>query len=104
MTAIPTGSSLSGSNFRAQLEVAQHLVMEARHCNEDQAFDELLDVATRHHLDLLNFVEAFSEIPDHGTWLSPTDDLVGARAVAIEHWHRLASPRPDPEHKGRNAS
>lgn len=102
MTAIPTGSSLPGSNFRARLEAAQHLVMAARHCTEDQAFDELLDVATRHHLDLLHFVDAFSEIPDHGTRLSPTDDLVGARAVAIEHWHRLASPNP--EHKGRNAS
>ncbi|MFC9837419.1 ANTAR domain-containing protein [Rhodococcus sp. NPDC127530] len=101
---MPAGSSRPGSGFRARLEAAQHLVMQARHCTEDQAFDELLDVATRHHLDLLHFVEAFSEIPDHGTWLSPTDDLVGARAVAIEHWHRLASLRPDPEHKGRTTS
>ncbi|MFC9358446.1 ANTAR domain-containing protein [Rhodococcus sp. NPDC057014] len=101
MTAVPTGSSLPELHFRARLEVAQHLVMQARHCNEDQAFDELLDVATRHHLAFPHFVEAFSEIPAHGTWSSPTNDRFDARAVAIEHWHRLFRADPD---AGRSAS
>ncbi|QSE86867.1 ANTAR domain-containing protein (plasmid) [Rhodococcus koreensis] len=41
----PPARPLEETSFRTQLEAAQRVVMTARRCTEDQAFDELLDVA-----------------------------------------------------------
>jgi hypothetical protein len=94
---------LSGTGFRKRLEAAQRVVMTARRCTEDQAFDELLDVASRHHLDFAHFVEEFTTVADRAARLSPVDDLYSARAIALEHWRLLTWPTHQ-EPRGRTAS
>jgi hypothetical protein len=77
--------------------------MTARRCTEDQAFDELLDVATRHHLDFAHFIDEFTAIADRAANLTPVDDRPSsARAIARQHWQLLTWPNR-PQH-GRTAS
>jgi hypothetical protein len=95
--------AFTGTGFRSRLEAAQRVVMTAHRCTADQAFDELLDVASRHHLDFAHFVEEFTAVVDRGTALAPADDLYSARAIAIEHW-RLLTWSTARRHHGRTAS
>jgi hypothetical protein len=85
-------SPRNGTSFRERLEAAQRVVMAAHRCTEDQAFDELLDVAFRHHLDFAQFITQFAAIADHGASVLPVGDPCSARAVALEHWQLLAGP------------
>lgn len=78
------------TRFRARLEAAQRVVMTAHRCTEEQAFDELLDVASRHHLDFAHFVDEFTAITDPAVNLTPADDHSSARAIAHEHRQLLA--------------
>lgn len=87
--AVGRAPSLGRSDFRRQLEVAENIVMRARRCTADQAFDELFDIATRHHLDFAYFVEEFSEVADNAARLSKGSDPYSARSIAIEHCNLL---------------
>jgi len=66
--------------------------MGARHVSEEQSFDELLDVATRHQLDLVHLAEAFTEVADGTDSMHCAAELGDTRAVVVEEWGLLMTP------------
>lgn len=78
---------------RELLGTAKGILIAGRGCTDAQAFDELLDVARRHHLTVLGAARSLVELA-----AGPSSGPRRADAARFDEWERLVAQLPPRRH------
>ncbi|AHK31625.1 hypothetical protein OPAG_04978 [Rhodococcus opacus PD630] len=78
---------------RELLGTAKGILIAGRGCSDAQAFDELLDVARRHHLTVLGAARSLVDLA-----AGPSPRRRSPEAARFEEWEQLVNQLPPRRH------